>query len=1330
MIPANLAPWALIAVIPVALVVIIVMVILLRRSSQSSQFADAQEEDGEQAEAPVEEDVPAGLSISSAFRRARKLLRRASDGEPYEIPFIILAGAEGSRPADLLGSASIDMPFGDPTEAETSLAMGRGFWFFDRGVVLDIAGEHVLKANGKASDERGWQEIVRRLERFRPKRPVDGMVVTFSAAELLDAAGSELRRADVAARTARIYRKVVDLQSRLGFRIPIYVLVTGCESLTGFHALCRSVRPSSREEMLGWSSPYSVDTSYRAAWVDEAMKTLTSRLDDLQMEIFADGTAGGGADDLFRLPRAFRNLGPSIRVALDQLFKSSAYHGSLMLRGIYFCGRENGNMLGGEQTAFVKQLFEQKIFQEHGVAAPTTRTRMARDRSVRIAQVATACVALFCGGGLAWASYQLNKENRILEPILQATTSYLVEKHERVSDEKLKLWAMSLLDNMSAIDFGSYGSVFVPSSWFDPRGRRVEKAMATAFSKVILESLRLELGERVQLLRDHAHDRFVNLAVAQGTSPLSIDAVPEYVQLRRYVGDMTTLEAKAQQLNRLCSSRGGTLDDLSDVISYLWGERLSSQYKARNEMYDRALLDASCMRFEPKMYAPDAQAAASELSHDAFNRLFEESPFQARVAKLSASLQPGGWPSGTNGAAAFAGLSTQMQELDRDLADPQIEWAFHEDLSLGPNFQRLLAEMARSEFFGPELVGRIRAEGGQWLGHYQRSLATMDSPMTGPILTIADGRARRQLSPGTMLLKTALESFLGQGFVNQQRFDRQIQTHLLAGQRMGWDPALLEQATAVYQAYERFQSKTLSVFPPEMRGSIDQVARDNAGRQMVTLIAEGQTFDVVPPSVSATLEDDVRAGLARFQSEVGPVSESLDALTKVKAMDGRRDLAAAMSSEAYRLLTDVDRLLHDDEPYRPRHRGFDWWDGNGSPSPAAWDMRDGADVPVYLETTRNRVTILARNYAAPLINWFVKAGMTDRGDSRGLVTAWQGIIDDLRDYDAKKPGSSLAALEDYVTVSMAKVTPANCNAASLPNGYRPNRRYFSVRLQELSRQLGERCQQISVRDAGARYAELARYFNARLAGRYPFADAPPARGEREADPEAVKGFYDLFDQSQAVIRAVPTAAISDPAFAPARAFVAEMAAVRPLFAPYLDSQKPNAAPALDVEASFRVLRDHEIDGDQIIGWTVTVGDQSVSNRDNKKKLHWVPGRPVRIALRWASDSPRIPVLSQTERGASLQDRTLTYEYTNQWSLLTALEQHTATSEPAFKDAEPVTLAFRVQTQPVGSTKPLDDSARVFMRLSLLAPDSAKPLELPKFPSVAPPMGAQVAEGEP
>src|SRR4051812_253177 len=127
MIPASLAPWALVAVIVVALVVIIVMVVLLRRSSKASQFADAQEPEEEEQESAAEEPPPA-MSIGSAFRRAKKLIRRASDGDPYEIPFILLAGAEGSRPVDLMGSTGMDMPFGDPGEAETSLAMGRGFW--------------------------------------------------------------------------------------------------------------------------------------------------------------------------------------------------------------------------------------------------------------------------------------------------------------------------------------------------------------------------------------------------------------------------------------------------------------------------------------------------------------------------------------------------------------------------------------------------------------------------------------------------------------------------------------------------------------------------------------------------------------------------------------------------------------------------------------------------------------------------------------------------------------------------------------------------------------------------------------------------------------------------------------------------------------------------------------------------------------------------------------------------------------------------------------------------------------------------------------------------
>jgi type VI secretion system protein ImpL len=279
---------------------------------------------------------------------------------------------------------------------------------------------------------------------------------------------------------------------------------------------------------------------------------------------------------------------------------------------------------------------------------------------------------------------------------------------------------------------------------------------------------------------------------------------------------------------------------------------------------------------------------------------------------------------------------------------------------------------------------------------------------------------------------------------------------------------------------------------------------------------------------------------------------------------------------------------------------------------------------------------------------------------------------------------------------------------------------FNLRLQELSSQLSARCTGAAIERVASRYKEIEQYFNQRLAGRYPFTDAPPRAGEPEADPNDLRGFFRIFDASAPMVRSIPVDATADPTFARARRFVDDITAVRGFFATYLE--KPEAGPAIDIEPMFRVLRDREIYGDQIIGWTLEIGRDVVTNRETKaRKVRWTFGEPVRLSLRWASDSPRIPVGGAAKAGMTVRERTVTYEYRNAWSLLSALDQNQAAADdlPSFIDVEPVTLTLLVPTQTAGKTEEPASDARVFLRLSVLDPKSAQPLTIPKFPTVAP-----------
>jgi type VI secretion system protein ImpL len=262
-----------------------------------------------------------------------------------------------------------------------------------------------------------------------------------------------------------------------------------------------------------------------------------------------------------------------------------------------------------------------------------------------------------------------------------------------------------------------------------------------------------------------------------------------------------------------------------------------------------------------------------------------------------------------------------------------------------------------------------------------------------------------------------------------------------------------------------------------------------------------------------------------------------------------------------------------------------------------------------------------------------------------------------------------------------------------------------------------------------RYAELSNYFNQRLAGRYPFSEAPAHNGVLEADPADVRAFFRKFDAAKPMLASKITEA--DPSFTQARQFIDNMSAVRAFFAPFLDAQKPDVAPAFDIEASFRTARQQEVDADQIIAWSLGVGNETVTNRDKKPMLRWSVGKGVRLTLRWANDAPRVPVLSQSARGVTVRDRTVVYEYDNQWALLTALAENVAPPEmlPRYEDEEQVTLGFKVFTKPVSGGQPGNVPTQVFMRLAVLAPGTTQPIEVPHFPHVAPKLETRtIAEG--
>ncbi|MEA2563935.1 MAG: type secretion system protein ImpL [Acidobacteriota bacterium] len=1330
-------PFALSAVVLLAVVILVLLLALLRRSARASSFEDAEPEPEPEpikdqpapALPPSAEDKAASkglapLAVRLAFGRAGRRLDRAAAGDRHRVPFFLLLGGEGSRDSDLLANAGLELPFGAPAEAGTDLGQGRGFWFLDRGALLDLAGDAMLAADGRSSDEGSWRSTINLLQKLRPKRPVDGVILAIPCRELIEAQRSEAAQDELAARAGRIYRKLWQMQQRLGFRLPVYLLVTGCERLSGFGSFSGLVPPKLRDEMLGWSSPFGPDAAYRSGWVDDAFAALGKRMDDLQMEVFADTPAA--ADSLFLLPGAVRSLSSPVRVFLDQLFKPSAYHESLILRGIYCCGREEAGAKAEEgntarRAFFLKDLLNEKAFREAGLAMPAARTVIARNRAVRFAQAAALTAALLLGGGLLWASYDLRHEEGLVEDFLGETLTHLRQVRQGdpqdIADVELKDWTLDLLAGMSGIDFGHFGSPFIPSSWFGPFHDRLQQAFTRSFEEIILQAISNELVEEARGRIDAAAlQEAAPVLTVQADAPVQrIEEMPEFIAFQRYVKDMEEVEKKGRQFNKLRESRD--LKPLGELVSFAFHERLPDSFYANSGLYLDALRGADYVRFDPSRFRADASWQAEKLAGNFFTALYQRNPLRARLERLALGLQMAAVQEPETGETRrFGELVRHMSDVESALSGTEMMWAFRRQFNLGPAVAGVRATMEGLAIFEPESPRRIHEAGLSGWTSFQHYLASVTAVLiTGPILAVRDGRPEMQLSAETVLLQSALKTFLGMSFAAAPLEGHRIRTELPPGMRLVWDPILLDKATTVTAAFDRFREKGLTLLPADLRPTLERVALDRTNAQAVDLISRAQTFEPIPPAVSQSLvEDEVSKGIGTFQASRRPVDELMMALGRIRLEQPQRDLEAAVSSEANRLLREVDRLLTEEKVYEPRMNGFSWWDGHEPASPAAWGAKDPTGVQIYLVNTRTRIADLAQVKAQPLLTWLTRTSDLPH-DVRALTDKWRGILDDIRGYESKKPGNPVLALEDFILNEMPKVDTRSCSSAVVR--VQDGGGLFASNLLDLSRQLQSRCYTLAGGHAMELYQEAARYFNQRLAGRYPFTSKSPGPRVPEADPEDVRAFFKQFDRCQEVFRSVPAGTGQE--LRVARGFIDRIAKARTFFAPYLDAEKPELYPSFDIEANFRILREREVAANQIIGWTLEVGGDRITDRETEsRKLRWTLGERVRLSVRWASDGPLMPVIRVPKAGVSVQERTVVYEYTNRWALLAALADNRAPLS-SYGDEQPVTLALAVYTQPVDGSQGSEAPTEVFLRLTVLAPGTTQTLDPPSFPERAP-----------
>ncbi len=373
--------------------------------------------------------------LQQRWRDVHALLE-SKDYDYYSLPWYLIVGASQSGKTTLVQRSGQEFPIGDQPVEEFGSTKDCNWFFTNKAILIDTAGRYVdyrLKAERgerERESEAEWLQFLALLRRHRRRKPLNGLILVVKVQDVLTADPGARQRIGEMLRDA-----MRDVETNLGVRVPVYVMVTMCDRVLGFAEFFRSLGGLTERSLLGWSRSGEYDAAFTPAEFDRGVAHLLQRLMELRLELLRDqrGSAieppdTAALDRLYAFPDEFAELAAALRDVLATAFAASTYHQSHFLRGVYFTSslqkgtplRELWRRLLGDVSEppapevepaaaapdskpyFVADFFDEKVFREVGLVMPTARTERRRRVAARMGLVGAGASVLTVLGCAVW----------------------------------------------------------------------------------------------------------------------------------------------------------------------------------------------------------------------------------------------------------------------------------------------------------------------------------------------------------------------------------------------------------------------------------------------------------------------------------------------------------------------------------------------------------------------------------------------------------------------------------------------------------------------------------------------------------------------------------------------------------------------------------------------------------------------------------------------------------------------------------------------------------------------------------------------------------------
>lgn len=455
----------------------------LRARGSDNSLADAQQ----QALAERFDTAIATLKQARFDKGDRRwALQRLSRQYLYQLPWYIIVGAPGSGKTTALLNSGLEFPLAGSLGKASVEGVGGtrqcDWWFTNEAVLIDTAGRYSTQDSDQPVDSAEWNSFLGLLKKYRPRQPINGIMLTLSIADLLASSTSEQAR-----HAHELRKRLQELNRQLGITVPVYVLVTKLDLLAGFNQYFDGIGRKEREQVWGFTLPLakSNDGSREIAGdFPQEYRLLYQRLRQATPARLRESRTAEDGAQAYLLPQEFAALEEPLQQFLTEVFNTSKFEFPVLLRGVYFTsatqeGTVFDRVMGaikrnlglpdtphpsynndGAQGFFLKELLQSVVFREDGLAGRNLIWERRR-HMLRSAGYAALAALLVLGSWSLWRSYELNR-------------NYLAEVSDKIPALGLNgqiiqsragdiLEVMPWLDRLRALPSSQYFEVLDPN---------------------------------------------------------------------------------------------------------------------------------------------------------------------------------------------------------------------------------------------------------------------------------------------------------------------------------------------------------------------------------------------------------------------------------------------------------------------------------------------------------------------------------------------------------------------------------------------------------------------------------------------------------------------------------------------------------------------------------------------------------------------------------------------------------------------------------------------------------------------------------------------------